>query len=111
MAKVRKVTQAAKPPASKPAGLGIVTPRPSRAAREQSGKPRSAKRSKSRTRQIAGIALWSVALTVVLYLLAYYLLPPPPPSAAVVSLLAFVAVMITHVAGGALRGRRSAGGE
>jgi len=111
MAKAVKVKQSRGAPADTRANLGVVAGKSSQAKPGQGNKPPTTKRSKSRTRQAVGIALWSVALTLVLYLLAYYLLPPPPPSAAVVSLLAFVAVMITHLAAGALRGRRNAGGD
>jgi hypothetical protein len=94
-----------------PAELGVVTTKAGRVKQGRGRKAGAAKQGRSRTRQIAGIALWSIALTLVLYLLAYYLLPPPPPSAAVVSLLAFVAVMITHVGVGLVRGRRAKGSD
>jgi len=107
MAKAVKVKQSPGAPADHRAGLGVVPAKTGHGKRGQSQKPQASKRVRSRTRQITGIALWTVALTLALYLLAYYLLPPPPPSAAVVSLLAFVAVLITHLAVGSLRGRRS----
>ena len=62
-----------------------------------------------RLRQAVGIGLWSVALTLVLYLLAYYFLPPPPPSAAVVSLLAFVSVLAGYWLLGSVRRSRADG--
>jgi len=67
--------------------------------------------ARSRVKQAAAIGLWSVGLTLILYLLSYYFLPPPTPSAPLVSLFAFLAVIIVHFVLGSVRGRSSARDE
>lgn len=79
-----------------------------RAAKKEN--PQREEKPGKRLRQAAGIGVWSVALTLVLYLLAYYFLPPPPPSAAVVSLLAFVSVLAGYWVLRSVR-RSKTGGE
>jgi membrane protein DedA with SNARE-associated domain len=63
--------------------------------------------SRQPIRLIAGVAIWTVLLTLVLYLLAFYLLPSPPPSSAVVSLFSFIAVILIYVISGWAKKRKS----
>jgi hypothetical protein len=58
-----------------------------------SGKPALAGRA---AKTVVGVTLWTIGLTLLLYLLAYYFLPSGAPSPGVVSLLAFLAVCAVY---------------